>query len=91
MVEISWKLWGCEKHAPSSVLRKFTQAWGEREKAHRKDTRTEGNHEICVLETKASVIIEQRVIETPLQQTSQRGKAISLTAEFLGTLEGRFA
>ena len=54
--------WRYEKHGPSSVLGKFTQAWGEKGKAHRKDTKTEGSHEICVLETKAGVTIEERVI-----------------------------
>lgn len=35
---------------------RLTQAWDEREEALREETKTEGGHEIAVLETKGGVI-----------------------------------
>lgn len=67
-----------------------TQAWGEREEAPGKETETEGSHEICVLETKAGVIYGGGRSLEPFVADQSGGEAIRLTAELLGTLEGRF-
>lgn len=62
-LEETWSKWYFRKI-------NLTQAWGEREEAPRKETKTEGSHEICVLGTEGDVIYGGDGHLDPLQQTS---------------------